>query len=107
MGSSSRVETIFFTAIEKETGAARADYLEQACCGDAACGSRWNGCGRPSTSEGFPGPTRRRSSGVQPTEAKRRHPFSALFGPQALHPGPQEAQVDPGRDARWPGRGPE
>ena len=36
MSSPSRVETIFFTALEKKTAAERADYLDQACGDDAA-----------------------------------------------------------------------
>ncbi len=35
MSSPSRVETIFFTALEKKTAAERADYLDQACGGDS------------------------------------------------------------------------
>ena len=36
MSRSSRVESIFLTALEQETAAERADYLDQACGGDAA-----------------------------------------------------------------------
>ena len=36
MASSSQVESIFFAALEKKAGAERADYLDQACGGDAA-----------------------------------------------------------------------
>jgi hypothetical protein len=36
MASSSEVESIFFAALEKKAGAERADYLDQACGGDAA-----------------------------------------------------------------------
>lgn len=36
MGSPSRVEAIFFTALEQKTAAERADYLDQACGSDAA-----------------------------------------------------------------------
>jgi hypothetical protein len=36
MASPSRVETIFFEALEKKTMKERADYLDQACGGDAA-----------------------------------------------------------------------
>jgi hypothetical protein len=36
MASSSQVESIFFAALEKKTGAERADYLDRACGGDAA-----------------------------------------------------------------------
>jgi hypothetical protein len=35
MCSPSRVESIFFAALEKKTAAERADYLDQACGGDA------------------------------------------------------------------------
>ncbi len=35
MASSSRVETIFFEALEKKTAKERADYLDHACGGDA------------------------------------------------------------------------
>ena len=35
MSSPSRVESIFFAALEKKTAAERADYLDQACGGDA------------------------------------------------------------------------
>ena len=61
MCSPSRVESIFSTALEKKTVAERADYLDQACGGDAACGSGWNGCWMPIPSAGFPGSTGRRS----------------------------------------------
>ncbi len=36
MASSSRVETIFFEALEKKTAKERADYLDQACGADSA-----------------------------------------------------------------------
>ena len=36
MSRSSRVESIFLTALEQETAAEWADYLDQACGGDAA-----------------------------------------------------------------------
>jgi hypothetical protein len=36
MSSPSRVESIFFSALEKKTTEERADYLDQACGGDAA-----------------------------------------------------------------------
>ena len=36
MASSSEVESIFFAALEKKPAAERADYLDQACGGDAA-----------------------------------------------------------------------
>jgi hypothetical protein len=36
MASSSQVESIFFAALEKEAGAERAAYLDEACGADAA-----------------------------------------------------------------------
>ena len=36
MASSSQVESIFFAALEKKTGAERSAYLDQACGGDCA-----------------------------------------------------------------------
>ena len=36
MSNSSRVESIFFAALEKKMAAERADYLDQACGSDAA-----------------------------------------------------------------------